>query len=80
MEKMLLLKKATANQVITQIWNDDIKILTHDELIDVGYKYYLFMNKLFSPMEKDGYLSCCGEEMGESGKFEKIWEIKNEKI
>jgi hypothetical protein len=43
-------------------------------MIEIGWRYYVHLNKHFAPMERDGLIEQTGEEvMGEFGKMEKLW-------
>ena len=53
--------------------NDDVL----PESICVGsewsWKYYVHLNKLFSPMETSGLIENNGLKLGPTKKFEKVW-------
>lgn len=67
----------SANEVITMLYNEDIRKHGADYLIENrGWRYYTHLNKLFSPMEKEGYIEFAGlYTKGDSGKREKLWRI-----
>lgn len=58
----------TANEVIDLIFAKDWK----DQNFK-GWKYYVHLNKLFSPMEVDGQITKIGSKLGPTKKNEKIW-------
>lgn len=67
-------KKLTANECIDIIFKLD---LTEGlvNTVDRGWQFYLHLNKLFSPMEKEGVIRQSGTKRGPSKRLEKIWEI-----
>lgn len=67
----------TANEVISLLYLDDLNNHGKDFLVENrGWRYYVHLNKLFAPMEKDYLIYFTGEyRLGESGKMEKVWRI-----
>jgi hypothetical protein len=46
------------------------------EMIEIGWRYYVHLNKHFAPMEADLLIEQTGEEvMGQFGKMEKLWRV-----
>lgn len=73
-KRLQKLRKATINQVIDSLYQDDINEFNKSEMIEIGWRYYVHLNKHFAPMERDGLIEQTGEEvMGEFGKMEKLW-------
>lgn len=67
-------RKMTANECLDAIFKKD---LTEGlvNTVDRGWQFYLHLNKLFAPMEKEGRISQVGTKMGPSKRQEKVWEL-----
>ncbi len=67
-------KKMTANECIDAIFKKD---LTNGlvNTVDRGWQFYLHLNKLFAPMEREGRISLVDTKMGPSKRIEKVWEL-----
>jgi hypothetical protein len=67
----------SANEIITMLYNEDIRRHGADFLIEKrGWRYFNHLNKLFAPMEKAGFIEFTGlYTKGESGKREKLWRL-----
>lgn len=72
MRKKLLLKELvigkTANEAIQRIFEKDLK-KGSSAVFERGWKFYVHLNKLFSPLEKEGRIKCIGDR----GWSEKVW-------
>lgn len=45
-----------------------------------NWRYYVHLNKLFAPMERDEAIEFTGKtKLGEFGRMEKIWQISKQK-
>lgn len=76
------MKKATANQVIDRIFNNDVYEMKVGRLSpdDRDWSYYLKLNKLFAPLEKDGLIRFTGKTiLGKNKRKEKVWQISKQK-
>ena len=73
LRKLKVMQPCTINQVIDCLHTDDLYKRGERQLILLGWRYYVHLNKLFSPMEKDGIIKFTGK-FNENG--EKIWRIK----
>lgn len=73
MRKELILSKMdtpkTANQIIDEIFKDDLSNGT-DKVLMRGWKFYVHLNKLFSPLEKEGFVV----NTHLNNDNEKVWE------
>ena len=67
-------KKMTANECIDAIFKDDLTA-GYVNSVDRGWRYYLHLNKLFSPMSKVGLIKHIDHKMGPSRKKEKVWSL-----
>lgn len=77
MQKMMTIPPSTANEIINSIYEDTIKVNSKKQLIEIGWRFFVHLNKFFSPMEKDGLIKFTGKyKKGELGKMEKIWRLK----
>ena len=63
-------KLATANEVIGSIWKKDMKKGYAFCVEKRGWKFYVHLNKFFSPMTKEKLIRC----RGMNDKGEKLWE------
>ena len=61
----------TANETIDSIYFNDQKMGIKRD----GWKFYVHLNKDFSPLERKGFIKCVGTKTGPTGKSEKIWAI-----
>lgn len=62
--------------MIDSLYDDDINAFNKEEMIEIGWRYYVHLNKHFAPMEAHGIIEQTGEEvMGEFGKMEKLWRV-----
>lgn len=62
--------------MIDSLYQDDINEFNKAEMIEIGWRYYVHLNKHFALMERDGLIEQTGEEvMGELGKIEKLWRV-----
>lgn len=70
-------KPMTANEVIDSLYNDDIRNNGIEFLVtNRGWRYYVHLNKLFAPLERDYVIMFTGEyRLGETGKMEKVWKL-----
>lgn len=51
-----------------------MRLLSNAEMIELGWKYYLSINKHFSTLERDAYIEATGEKIvNEAGREEKLW-------
>lgn len=66
----LLKKPRTANEVISEIFYNDLRKGSEYIIKERGWKFYVHLNKLFSPLEKEGYIEHVGERGGE-----KLWKM-----
>lgn len=75
--KMKHFDMCSANEVITMLYNEDIRKYGAEYLIENrGWRYYCHLNKLFSPLESEGIIEFTGlYTKGESGKREKLWRL-----
>lgn len=60
----------TANEVITEIFNNDLRKGSEFIIKERGWKFYVHLNKFFSPLEKEGFITQVGQKKGE-----KLWKI-----
>jgi hypothetical protein len=67
-------RKMTANECIDNIFKRDLTAGLVNT-IDRGWQHYLHLNKLFSPMEKEGRLVQVGTKAGPSKRQEKVWSL-----
>lgn len=76
-QETLCMGQATANEVINRIYEDDVRTMGADALLNTrGWKFYNHLNKLFAPMEKNGIITFTGKtKIGESGLKEKVWKL-----
>jgi len=67
-------KKMTINECIESIFKED---LTSGKIysIDMGWRYYNHLNKLFAPMSKSGVIHQVDNKMGPSRRIEKVWSL-----
>ena len=65
-----LSKPRTANEVIDILFDKDVK---SGDINKMSWKYYVHLNKLFSPMETSGLIENNGLKLGPTKKFEKVW-------
>lgn len=72
--KSLNRKNKTANEIIKAEFEKDVK---SGAIYKKGWRYYVHLNKLFSPMEADGLIRQVGTKIGETGRLEKIWSRNN---
>ena len=73
------MKRATANQIIDSLYWDDIISFDLDGIHEIGWRYYVHLNKLLAPLERDGAIRFTGiEVVGERGRLEKVWEYVQE--
>jgi len=63
-----LVKPRTANEVIDLIFKMDWNSGSFE-----GWKHYVHLNKMFSPMHKKGLIDLVGTKVGPSNRTEKIW-------
>lgn len=70
-------KPMTANEIIDQLYNEDIRNNGIEYLVtNRGWRYYVHLNKLFAPLERAYVIIFTGQyKKGEKGKMEKIWKI-----
>ena len=61
-------KPRTANEVIDRIFCNDLKKGNTFIISGRGWKFYVHLNKFFSPMEKEGKIQCIGNK-----DREKLW-------
>ena len=66
-------KSMTANEVIDSLFRNDVK---SGRIEKRSWKYYVHLNKLFSPMEKSGEIEEVGIKLGPTNRSEKIWSKK----
>lgn len=76
-KKIILLKlwrkNLTANELIDELYAEDLSMgMKH--IVDRGWRYWVHINKLFSPMEKSGLIKLLNDE------DEKIWQITPEGV
>jgi len=80
-KKKLLIKEfkkpSTANEAIDRIFKRDTK-KGADFVIDRGWRFYVHLNKMISPMAVNRDLKLVSLRMGESGKLEKVWQVDND--
>ena len=62
-------RRRSINDVINEIYEDDIK----DQTVRPGWRFYVHLNKLFAPMEREGLIKVVGEKQGRY-RMEKLWE------
>jgi hypothetical protein len=75
-KRLIKLKNATANQVIDSLYYDDLTKFGPDGMIEIGWRYYVHLNKFFAVLEREGYITFTGEQVtGELGKKEKVWRV-----
>ena len=67
-------KKMTANECIDAIFKKDLTTGLVNT-VDRGWQFYVHLNKLLAPMEKEGRILQSGTKMGPSRRQEKIWEL-----
>jgi len=67
-------KKLTINESIDIIFKEDLTAGLVNT-VDRGWQFYLHLNKLFAPMEKEGIIKQVGTKMGPSKKQEKVWSL-----
>lgn len=65
-----LKKPMTANECIQKIFENDIK---NDRAKDRSWKFYVHLNKLFAPLNRDGIIEKTGTKIGPTNREEKIW-------
>jgi len=64
----------TINECITNIFQNDLTSgLIHT--VDMGWKHYTHLNKLFAPMHKSGIIKQVGTKQGPTYKTEKVWAL-----
>jgi hypothetical protein len=70
-------REATANEVISSLFAEDLGTLGPREMIGQrGWRYYVHLNKLFAQMERSMTIKFTGNyKVGETGKEEKVWSI-----
>jgi hypothetical protein len=75
--KLKSMKRATANEVISELFKEDLITLGARGMIKQrGWRYYVHLNKLFAQMERAMIIEFTGKlKIGETGKEEKIWSI-----
>lgn len=74
-KQRLLIKKLrygkTANEAIQSIFEDDLEKGTWT-VLQRGWKFYVHLNKLLAPLEREGRI----EQIGVRGNGEKVWRVK----
>lgn len=68
-------EKLTANECIDIIFKEDLTSGLVNT-VDRGWKFYLHLNKMISPMEKAGLLVQVGTKVGPSQRKEKVWSVQ----
>lgn len=66
-----LKRPKTANEVIEVLFKSDV---ITGMIKKRTWKYYVHLNKLFAPMEKDGLIMEVGTKLGPTNRVEKIWQ------
>lgn len=69
MSMRCLKKPSTANEIIDHIYQTDIDC----GLVEKDWKFYLQLNKLFAPMEKNGLI--VQTSLTTSNRPEKVWKL-----
>jgi hypothetical protein len=78
LEELSKVKKASANQIIDALYKYDLENLTPKERLERGWRYYVHLNKQFSPLEKQNKIFFTGETtLGDLGRDEKLWAIRD---
>lgn len=67
-----LSKPQTANEIISTLFKRDVR---SNSALSKGWRYYVHMNKLFAPLEREGLIKQCGTKIGETNREEKIWKL-----
>lgn len=60
----------TINECIDRVFTNDIK---SGKIEDRTWKFYVHLNKLFSPMERKNLVTHVNYRVGPTGKNEKTW-------
>ena len=72
LRKMAKLQPCTINQVINELHTDDLYRRGERQLIALGWRYYVHLNKLFSPMAKEKII----KHVSYNEDGEKVWRIR----
>jgi len=67
-------KKMTTNECIDAIFKSDLTAGLVNS-VDRGWQFYLHLNKLISPMEKEGRIKQIGYKIGPTKRKEKVWTL-----
>jgi hypothetical protein len=62
-------KDMTVSEIIDCIWDS----ITEQERIDVGWRFFVHLNKLFTILEKKNKIVVVGKKQGYMNRTEKIW-------
>jgi len=68
--KFLGNRELTANEIIDRIFKSDIR---SGRIEERTWKFYVHLNKLFSPLEYDGVIEVVDTVTGPTNRPEKVW-------